>query len=241
MMEGLGSPAENLSTVTRGRRLPAGLVLVVLVATFAAFSSNNHSNTTEHGPPLYAYGTSYLADDTRNSPGRRYIEQVNDALRPAEFHNFGKNGATLEDVAAQVNATWSARRAIVVIDALTNSIVRTTNDTDEAVASAEQLFRSMLDRLGSEATIVIVKQGRLSAHDYALFHDQVSDETVDAWNAMVDRVGAGRPNVRIVDPNAWWDPDTMMIDFHPTDAGEDHIAQLVLRSLGLPATPAVHP
>jgi hypothetical protein len=193
------------------------------------------------GPPLYAYGTSYLADDTVNSPGRRYIEQLNDALRPVEFHNFGKNGATVQQVAFAIEATWRARQSIVVIDALTNSLYQTRADPQHGIAEAEPVFRSMLDRLGPLPTIIVVKQGRLSAHDYALFDHEFSDATVDAWNSMIDRVVAGRPTVRVVDPNQGWDANTMIDNLHPTDAGEDHIAQLVFAAVGLSWRPPVSP
>ncbi len=202
------------------------------------------TDTSESGPPklpLYAYGTSYLADDTMNTPGRRYIEQFNDALRPSEFHNFGKNGATVQQVAFAVEATWRPRSTIVVVDALTNNLYQTRANPQQGIAQAEPVFRSMLERLGSLPTIIVVKQGRLSAHDYALYSHELSDATVDAWNAMIDRVVVGLPNVRVVDPNWGWDANTMIENLHPTDAGEDHIAQLVFAAAGLSWQPPVHP
>jgi hypothetical protein len=193
------------------------------------------------GPPLYAYGTSYLADDTVNTPGRRYIEQFNDALRPSEFHNFGQNGATVQQVALSVEATWRSRWTIVVIDAVTNNLYQTRANPQQGIADAEPVFRSMLERLGHEALIIVVKQGRLSAHDYALFSHELSNATVDAWNAMIDRVVEGLPNVQVVDPNQGWDANTMMYNVHPTDAGEDHIAQLLCAAAGLSWEPPVSP
>jgi len=193
------------------------------------------------GPALYAYGTSYLADDTMNTPGRRYIEQLNDALDPSEFHNFGKNGATVQQVATSVEDTWTSRHAIVVIDALTNNLYQTLNDPERGIAGAEPVFRSMLDRLGPIPSVVVVKQGYLSAHDYALFDHRMSNATVDAWNAMIDRAVDGRRNVKVVDPNIGWNAEVMMSNVHPTDAGEDHIAQLLFAAVGLTWRPAVNP
>ena len=74
-----------------------------------------------------------------------------------------------------------------------------------------------------------------------LFSQELSDATVDAWNTMIDRVVAGLPNVRVVDPNVGWDADTMMYNVHPTDAGEDHIAQQLCAVLGLSWDPPVNP
>jgi hypothetical protein len=199
------------------------------------------SDIEPSNPPLYAYGTSYLADDTVNTPGRRYIEQLNDALRPSEFHNFGKNGATVQQVAFSVEVSWRSRWSVVVIDALTNNLYQTRADPQQGIVEAEPVFKSMLERLGPLPTIIVVKQGRLSAHDYALFSHELSDATVDAWNAMIGRVVAGLPNVQVVDPNQAWDADTMMYNLHPTDAGEDHIAQLVCTAAGLSWEPPLKP
>ena len=69
-------------------------------------------------------------------------------------------------------------------------------------------------------------QGYFSGHDNELTNGQLPDATVDQWNSMVNRVVAGLPNVRIIDPNKGWDADRMMTNFHPNDVGEDHIAQL---------------
>jgi hypothetical protein len=182
---------------------------------------------------LYAYGTSYLAADIVNSPGRRYIVQFGQALRPSRFHNLAKSGATVQEVAATVESTWKPQKAIVVIDALTNNLYQTRGHTAEGIADAEPVFKSMLQRLGPTPSIIIVKQGYLSAHDYALFDDLISDATVDAWNAMIDRAVAGLSNVRVIDPNVGWDPNTMIFNVHPTDAGEDHIAQQLCALTGL--------
>ena len=116
----------------------------------------------------------------------------------------------------------------MVIDAVTNNLYQTRADPAQGIEAAEPVFR--VDARAARTpfrSIIIVKQGRLSAHDYALFDNELSDATVDAWNAMIDRVVAGLPNVEIVDPNVGWDADTMIYNVHPTDAGEDHIAQLL--------------
>ncbi len=139
----------------------------------------------------------------------------------------------MEQVAATVQDTWRSRPAIVVIDAVTNNLYQTRDDPEQGIEAAEPVFRSMLQRLGLVPMIIVVKQGHLSAHDYALFSQELSDATVDAWNAMIDRVVAGLPNVHVVDPNVGWDADTMMYNVHPTDAGEDHIAQQLCAVLGL--------
>jgi hypothetical protein len=212
------------------------LAIVLVLATVAAIAVAV-LDTGPSGPSLYAYGTSYLASDVVNSPGRRYIDQFDDALRPPRFHNLAKDGATVQQIAATVNATWTSRRAIVVIDAVTNNLYQTRADPTQGIAEAEPVFESMLKRLGPRPSIIIVKQGRLSAHDYALFDNELSDATVDAWNAMIDRVAAGRPNVEVVDPNVGWDPNTMIFNVHPTDAGEDHIAQLLFAAAGMPWRP----
>ena len=221
------------------RRLGIAVFIVLILGPLCTVATG--SDAGGHGLPLYAYGTSYLADDTVNTPGRRYIEQFNDELRPTEFHNFGKDGATIQQVAASVVDTWRSRPAIVVIDAVTNNLYQTRTDPKQGIAGAEPVFRSMLERLGPEPTIIVVKQGRLSAHDYALFSHELSDATVDAWNAMIDRAVRGLPNVRVVDPNQGWNADTMMYNLHPTDAGEDHIAQLVYAAAGLSWKPPVNP
>lgn len=213
-------------------RLVASVVLVVLVVgILAAVAVDRDSGI--HGSSLYAYGTSYLASDITNSPGRRYIDQFDDALRPSQFHNLAKDGATVQQIATTVDETWRPQQALVVIDAVTNNLYQSRANTAQGIADAEPVFASMLDRLGSRPSVIIVKQGRLSAHDYALFDNQLSDASVDAWNAMIDRVAAGRSNVRVVDPNVGWDPNTMIYNLHPTDAGEDHIAQLVFAATGL--------
>jgi len=211
------------------------VVIGAVVAVVVAWNSG------PNGPRLYAYGTSYLASDISNEPGRRYIEQFDDGLDASEFHNLAKDGATIQQIAATVDETWKSQRAIVVIDALTNNLYQTRADPEQGIAEAEPIFRSMLERLGPAPTIYVVKQGHLSAHDYALFSDELSDATVDAWNAMVDRAVAGLPNVTVVDPNFGWDADAMIYDVHPTNAGEDHIAQLLFAMAGLtwqaPGTP----
>jgi hypothetical protein len=205
---------------------------------------NTMATGTEAVPlhlPLYAYGTSYLADDTVNTPGRRYIHQFRNLLQPSEFHNFGQNGATVQQIALAVEATWRAQPSIVVIDALTNNLYQSRGNTGQGILAAEPVFRSMLERLGPEPSIIVVKQGHLAANDYAIFSYELSDLTVDAWNAMIDRAVAGLPNVRVVDPNEGWDADTMMYHLHPTDAGEDHIAQLLCAATGLTWRPPAKP
>jgi hypothetical protein len=219
-----------------GKRPSIPLVwkLLAIVLTLGALGLvASESGARGHAPALYAYGTSYLAGDIVNTPGRRYIDQLNDALHPSEFHNFGKDGATVEQVAAAVQDTWKSQSAIVVIDAVTNNLYQTRDDPEQGIAAAEPVFRSMLQRLGFVPEVIVVKQGHLSSHDYALYSQELSDATVDAWNAMIDRVVAGLPNVRVVDPNVGWNAETMMYNVHPTDAGEDHIAQLLCAALGL--------
>ena len=85
------------------------LLTIGLILGAVGFVASD-SNARPHALPLYAYGTSYLAGDTVNTPGRRYIDQLNRALHPSEFHNFGKDGATVEQVAATVQDTWRSQR-----------------------------------------------------------------------------------------------------------------------------------
>jgi hypothetical protein len=210
------------------------LAIVTVVVAFGAVAAARESR---QGPRLFAYGTSYLASDVVNEPGWRYIDQFNDALEPSEFHNFAKDGATVQQIAATVEATWRPQDGIVVIDALTNNLYQTRSDPAGAIAEAEPIFRSMLQRLGPLPSIIVVKQGRLSSHDYALFSNELSDATVDAWNAMVDRAVAGLTNVTVVDPNVGWDADAMIYNIHPTNAGEDHIAQMLFATADLPWRP----
>lgn len=214
--------------------LGKGLAIALVLAAIGAIAAG--SDTRPPGPSLYAYGTSYLAQDVVNSPGRRYIDQFHDALG-WPFHNVAKSGATVQDIAATVERTWKPRQAIVVIDAVTNNLWQTRTNPAQGIADAEPVFRSMLQRLGPMPSIIVVKQGHLSAHDYALFDNLLSDATVDAWNAMIDRSVAGLGNVRVVDPNVGWDPGTMINNVHPTDAGEDHIAQLLCAATGVPWQP----
>jgi hypothetical protein len=211
------------------------LVLAVILGGLGVIAAGR--DTRPPGPTLYAYGTSYLAQDVSNSPGRRYIDQFDNAARPSHLHNLAKSGATVQDIAATVDRTWKPRQAIVVIDAVTNNLYQTRTDPARGIADAEPVFKSMLQRLGPLPSIIVVKQGHLSSHDYSLFDDYLSDATVDAWNAMIDRAVAGFPNVRVVDPNVGWDPETMMHNVHPTDAGEDHIARLLCAATGLPWRP----
>jgi predicted RNA-binding Zn ribbon-like protein len=208
------------------------LALVLVLGAIGVVAARR--DTGPSGPTLYAYGTSYLAADVVNSPGRRYIDQFDDKLQPSQFQNLAKSGATVQDIAATVDRTWKPRQAIVVIDAVTNNLYQTRTNPAQGIADAEPVFKSMLQRLGPMPSIIVVKQGHLSAHDYALFDDLLSDATVDAWNAMIDRDVAGLPNVRVVDPNVGWDPNTMINNVHPTDAGEDHIAQQLCAASGLP-------
>jgi GDSL-like Lipase/Acylhydrolase family len=224
---GLRNRAENQFRVASVRKVLAIVLALGALGTVAT------GDTGRHGPPLYAYGTSYLADDTTNTAGHRYIEQLSAALRPSEFHNFGKNGATVDQVADSVDATWRARHAIVVVDALTNSLVQTRADPSDGIAEAEPVFRSMLERFGPAATVLVVKQGYFSAEDYAIINHEMSDATVDAWNAMIDRAAVGLSNVHVIDPNALWDANTMMTSFHPNDSGQNHIAQLLFQAAGL--------
>jgi len=218
------------STKVLGKGIAIALALAALGVIAAA------RDTRPASPSLYAYGTSYLAQDVVNSPGRRYIDQYHDALG-WQFHNLAKSGATVQDIAATVDATWKPRQAIVVIDAVTNNLYQTRTNPAQGIADAEPVFKSMLQRLGPTPSIIVVKQGHLSAHDYALFNNLLSDATVDAWNAMIDRAVAGLHNVRVVDPNFGWDPNTMINNVHPTDAGEDHIAQLLCAATGIPWKP----
>ena len=213
------------------------MLIIGAVGTVAIVATRSSAEPDAPRPALYAYGTSYLADDTVNTPGRRYIEQLNDTLKPSEFHNFGKDGATIQQIAASVDDTWRPRHAIVVIDSVTNNLYQTRANPEQGIAEAQPIFRSMLERLGPLPTIIVVKQGHLSEHDYARFSHELSDATVDAWNAMLDRVTAGFSNVTVVDPNRGWDPTTMIFNLHPTDPGEDHIAQLLYAALGLPHEP----
>ncbi len=219
--------------------LGKGLAVVLVVAALGAIAAGR--DTRPLGPSLYAYGTSYLAEDVVNSPGRRYIHQFDDALQPPRFLNLAKSGATVQDIAATVDSTWKPRKAIVVIDAVTNNLYQTRTNPTQGIADAEPAFKSMLQRLGPMPSVIVVKQGHLSSHDYALFDNMISDATVDAWNAMIDRAVAGHPNVRVVDPNVGWNPDTMIHNVHPTDAGEDHIAQLLCAAAGLAWRPPTNP
>ena len=228
-MELVGDRTGNRSSF---RLVATVLGIVLVVGVLAAVAVDRDSGV--QGSSLYAYGTSYLASDIVNTPGRRYIDQFDDALRPSQFHNLAKNGATVQQIAATIDETWRSQQALVVIDAVTNNLYQSRANTARGIADVEPAFASMLDRLGSQPSVIIVKQGRFSAHDYALFDNQMSDATVDVWNAMIDRVAAGRPNVRVVDPNIGWDANTMIYNLHPTDAGEDHIAQLVFAATGLP-------
>jgi hypothetical protein len=231
-VEALASSTDNRSSKRFTRTILAIVMAVVALGAVAAARQSR-----PQGPRLFAYGTSYLASDVVNEPGWRYIDQFDHALEPSEFHNLANDGATVQQVAATVDATWQPQDAIVVIDALTNNLYQTRSDPAGAIAEAEPIFRSMLQRLGPLPSIIVVKQGRLSSHDYALFSNELSDATVDAWNAMVDRAVAGLPNVTVVDPNVGWDADAMIYNIHPTNAGEDHIAQMLFATAGLPWRP----
>jgi len=230
-----GKPARVSVVSGNGTRssvsvLGKGLAVALAFAALGAIAAGR--DTRPAGPSLYAYGTSYLAQDISNSSGRRYIDQFHDALG-WPFHNLAKSGATVQDIAATIDRTWKPRRAMVVIDAVTNNLYQTRTNPAKGIADAEPVFRSMLQRLGPMPSIIVVKQGHLSSPDYALFDNVLSDATVDAWNAMIDRSVAGIPNVRVVDPNVGWDPNTMIHNVHPTDAGEDHIAQQLCAVNGL--------
>jgi len=209
-------------------------VVVSIAVLLGAFGFAVVRSRSSHSPPLYAYGTSYLASDTVNTPGTRYIEQYQHALQPSEFHNFGKDGATIEDVAASIDSTWHSQSAIVVIDALTNSMFLTRTATQAGIQASEPVFRSMINRLGRVATILVVKQGYPPESDYELYDYSLSNATIDAWNSMVDRATAGLPNVRVIDTNQGWNPSTMMEHLHPTDAGEAHIAGQLVAADGVP-------
>jgi hypothetical protein len=226
-------PTSSTGRRERGHGTTVGIVVSIAVLC-GAFGLALVGSRSSHGLPLYAYGTSYLASDIVNTPGKRYIEQFQQALQPSEFHNFAKDGATIEDVATSIDSTWHSQRAIVVVDALTNSMFQTRTATDLGIEASEPVFRSMINRLGRVATILVVKQGYPSESDYELFDHSVSNATVDAWNAMVDRATAGVPNVRVIETNQGWDPSTMMEKLHPTDAGEDHIARQLVAEDGLP-------
>jgi hypothetical protein len=229
----VGYPTISTQQHARDHVLTVGIAVSIAVL-LGAFGLAFVGSRSSHGPPLYAYGTSYLASDIVNTPGTRYIEQFRRALQPSEFHNFGKDGATIEDVSASIDSTWHSQPAIVVVDALTNSMFQTRTATASGIEESEPVFRSMIDRLGRDATIFVVKQGYLPESDYELFNHSLSNDTIDAWNAMVDRVTAGVPNVRVIETNQGWNPATMMEKLHPTDAGESHIAQQLFAADRLP-------
>ncbi len=237
----MGGP--EISTQRQGGHTSVATIgtIVAIAVVLGAFGLALVGNRTSRGPALYAYGTSYLASDVVNTPGKRYIEQFDRALQPSEFHNYGKDGATIQDVAASIDATWRSQPAIVVLDALTNSMFQTRTDPNSGIQASEPVFRSMLDRLGRVATIFVVKQGYPPESDYALYDHSLSNATVDAWNAMVDRAAVGLPNVRVIETNRGWDAATMMQTLHPTDAGEHHIAQLLVAADGLPDASELNP
>ena len=173
------------------------------------------TDTSESGPPrlpLYAYGTSYLADDTMNTPGRRYIEQFNDELRPSEFHNFGKNGATVQQVAFAVEATWRPRRDDRGGRCTHEQPVPDTRRSGARHRGGRAGLQIDARATRALPTIIVVKQGRLSAHDYASVQSRALRRHRRCLERH-DRPSRRRvfPNVRVVDPNSGWNADTMIV------------------------------
>ena len=174
------------------------------------------------------------------TPGRRYIDQLTTALHPSEFHNLARtaqpwNRSQRPSMTRGIPARDRGDRCRdeqPLPDPRRPGARNRRGRTDLQVDAAAARIRSL---------VIVVKQGHLSEHDYALFRQELSDATVDAWNAMVDRAVAGLPNVTVVDPNFGWDADAMIYDVHPTNAGEDHIAQLLFATAGLPWHPPATP
>jgi hypothetical protein len=97
------------------------------------------------------------------------------------------------------------------------------------------MFDARLPQQAHPGTVVLVKEPYLADYSLSTAHPNGSDEVMDAFNRVIDRVAAEWPNAVAADPNAHgWDRHTMLLprSTHPSPAGHRFLADLVEKALG---------
>jgi len=180
-----------------------------------------------------AYGHSWIDGDGASDPARCLVEVAAGQLGlPAD--NRGVGGSLSTATAELVRARPPGPSSVFVLMTGLNDarLHGPSPAARDAYATALEVILTTFRAVSPDAVVIAVEQPYLGNYSLHAPHNQGSDAILDAYNATLRQVAAGRSRTSVATV-AGWDRRSMLSDdtVHPNDAGHAQMAGAVVRAV----------
>lgn len=182
---------------------------------------------------LVTFGHSWVAGRYPDRRVRSWPERVARA-RGLRLRNHGRGSFEAPDVLRAVQRYVPRREDTVVVETLLNDVRRFGTDP-AGLARFKDALEGVLEHVGGPVgpTVILLLDPPIRAWSAHVPMDRGSTDALCEYGDLTRSLCLGRPRTVVADAAAGWDITRDICDdgVHPSAAGTDHLARVVLAAL----------